>query len=77
MARITSELQWMACDQPQELGYFAHGRLDTRRFGWLAADWGGRIRDVFEPGDGHGRTSYSLAATCSQSGHWAAASVNT
>jgi hypothetical protein len=51
MARIASELEWLKCDQPQELGYFARGRLDPRRFRWLAAEWGGRIRHVFEPDD--------------------------
>jgi hypothetical protein len=46
-----TETEWLSCDQPQDLASFARSRLDARRFRWLAADWGSRIRQVFEPDD--------------------------
>lgn len=51
MRSIASETEWLACDQPQELAYFARGRLDVQRFRWLAVDWGSRIQRLFEPND--------------------------
>jgi hypothetical protein len=51
LVRIASEAEWLSCDQPQELAYFTRGRVDARRFRWLASAWGGRIRKVFEPDD--------------------------
>lgn len=53
MARIQSEPQWLVCDQPEEFAHFAQraGGLDAQRFRWLAAEWCGRIRHVFEPDD--------------------------
>ena len=51
MSLITTEAEWLSCDDPRELADFARGRVDSQRFRWLAAEWGRRIRYVFEPSD--------------------------
>jgi hypothetical protein len=51
MSQITTEAEWLSCDDPRELADFARGRVDSQRFRWLAAEWGRRIRHVFEPSD--------------------------
>lgn len=51
MARIASESEWLACNEPRELYHYARNRIDSQQFRWLAAEWGSRIRAVFEPND--------------------------
>lgn len=51
MSKIVSELDWLSSEEPTQLALHARGKVDSQRFRWLAADWGSRIRHVFEPDD--------------------------
>lgn len=51
MVRITTEDAWLSCGHPLNLSYYCRGKLEVQRFRWLAADWGGRIRHLFDKED--------------------------
>lgn len=51
MGRITTEHEWLTCEDPHELGWFTRGGSNTHRFRWLVVGWGQRIRPLMEPED--------------------------
>ena len=51
MELITTEDAWLSCDHPLKLCEYCLNKLETQRFRWLAAEWGGRIRHLFDEED--------------------------
>ena len=42
-----TEAEWLSASDPDDLAKFCRGRIDPQRFRWLAVEWGGRIRHIF------------------------------
>ncbi len=53
MSPVTTEAEWLSCDEPFALALYGHYRFDPSRsrFRWLAGEWGNRIQHNFSTYD--------------------------
>ncbi len=51
MSPVTTEAEWLSCDEPDRLAHHVRDCMDIQRFRWLAVEWGRRVRHLFETDD--------------------------